>query len=142
MSSTHARTTSPTSCRRASRPTESAMTRMASCGSMKQSGILSSWRSDDLRTAGTVGSVQDGKTDANAAHGRGSRDGTEGLQTEGVARLIAGGLIGRLRRRAERHPLGSGPVGERQVERLERHAGGLGEGAGPGLQVHPIAYAE
>ena len=34
-SSTQARTTSPTSWRRASRPTDSAMTRIASCGSMK-----------------------------------------------------------------------------------------------------------
>src|SRR5438445_83508 len=39
MSSTQARTTSPTSWRRASRPTDSAMTRIASCGSMKQSGL-------------------------------------------------------------------------------------------------------
>src|SRR5438105_14669892 len=40
MSSTHARTTSPTSWRRASRPTDSAITRMASAGSMKHSGIV------------------------------------------------------------------------------------------------------
>ena len=42
ISSTHARTTSPSSCRRASRPTDSAMTRIASWGSMKQSGIAGS----------------------------------------------------------------------------------------------------
>src|SRR3954471_13324116 len=39
ISSTHARTSSPRSCRRASRPTDSAMTRIASCGSMKQRGM-------------------------------------------------------------------------------------------------------
>ena len=39
ISSTQARTSSPSSCRRASRPTDSAMTRMASCGSMKHSGM-------------------------------------------------------------------------------------------------------
>src|SRR3954453_9630770 len=54
MSSTHARTTSARSWRRASRPTDSAMTRTASRGSMKQSGM----------TRGKVRPVSDGQTSA------------------------------------------------------------------------------
>src|SRR4051795_9600297 len=54
MSSTHARTTSARSWRRAYRPTDSAMTRTASRGSMKQSGM----------TRGKVRPVSDGQTSA------------------------------------------------------------------------------
>ncbi|MGZ6671761.1 MAG: hypothetical protein ACXVFM_05365, partial [Solirubrobacteraceae bacterium] len=44
-----------------SRPTDSAITRIASCGSMKQSGIYCSLALEDITRTGTVGAPSDGK---------------------------------------------------------------------------------
>src|SRR3954454_11637167 len=62
ISSTQARTSSPSSWRRASRPTDSTITRIASCGSMKHRGmvIVALFASEGDGTKGTVGSGSDG----------------------------------------------------------------------------------
>src|SRR3954454_7811374 len=61
-SSTHARTSSSSSWRRPSRPTDSTITRIASCGSMKHRGmvIVALFASEGDGTKGTVGSGSDG----------------------------------------------------------------------------------
>src|ERR1700691_4058565 len=104
MSSTQARTTSPTSCRRASRPTDSAITRIASWGSMKQSGITE-----------TVGGRVDGIFARND------------LQLKRLPTTLERMLIAPLAADAERRLRPGAPVRQRQIERFDRHRNGLGE---------------
>src|ERR1017187_6719281 len=108
MSSTHARTTSPTSWRRASRPTDSAITRMASWGSMKQSGITQ-----------TVG---------------GGVDGTF-LQFQRLLTALERVVITGLMAESERRARPGAPVGERQVERFDGHRDRLRERLRAALEV-------
>src|SRR5436190_59042 len=103
MSSTHARTTSPRSWRRASRPTDSAITRMASFGSMKQRGIGAR-----LGWSGRCGREGTrGRGRHRGAVGRLRDDGVVGLTlitgpaNAGKARLVLDGL----RERAAEDPI-------------------------------------
>src|SRR5438270_2510607 len=141
MSSTQARTTSPTSCRRASRPTDSAMTRMASCGWMKQSDIGGSWKRERLTTE-TVG----GGVDVTFAPARPalallatSRGGSD---PERVRSALECSAVADVARKAKRRALRRGPVGQREVERLDRHRYGAGERACAALQQQRIADRE
>src|SRR5271155_2340984 len=140
MSSTHARTTSPTSWRRASRPTDSAMTRMASWGSMKQSGIRGSRAGGKKLTARTVGGRVDGifsgltQRPNQAVNGRSKAQRVVGS----CERLVVGGIG----RESLRGPLRRSPVGERQVEHLDRDGDRARERTGATLEVDRLADSE
>src|SRR5258708_12879223 len=159
MSSTQARTTSPTSWRRASRPSESAITRIASCGWMKQRGIASPGYEGQAECS--VGVRVDGIASMRALPCKRGADargpGAGGRKCLAPAALDRGCPLGgsdaqngcdicgvRLRSGAEAvsGTLGPRPIRERQVERFEGHGGSFGESRGAAVEQQGIADPE